>query len=152
MTKAVKQMTDEQLVNQLRTEFGYKAGPITVTTRSVYEKKLVNFLKSPPSPSRLTPIKKQAVASTSFVPNGEEGELCDFCLFCNMISNSLFISLKQEGLRTLLLEPKEGKASLFPLLQRPEADHSLLRLKNLLRPQTTLRKMSSYNRRNPREE
>lgn len=68
--KAVKQLTNEQLFRKLRDEWGYKCGPITVSTRVVYEKKLLNFLnsnKTPKSDSRngLTPPKKRELASFS---------------------------------------------------------------------------------------
>lgn len=61
ITQYVKSMTDDQLSNSLRTEFGYKAGPITVSTRSVYEKKLINFKTS----KGLTPTKTPAKSTSN---------------------------------------------------------------------------------------
>ena len=53
----VSALSDDELGHELRDRFGYKAGPITATTRSVYEKKLSNLRKNPPA-AKITPSKR----------------------------------------------------------------------------------------------
>lgn len=76
----VKQLSDEQLFTKLRDEWGYKCGPITVSTRVVYEKKLLTFLNSPKNAASLTPAKSNSLRSPSSAskatstPNGNPNE------------------------------------------------------------------------------
>lgn len=53
----VTALSDEELVAEMWNKFGYRGGPITTTTRSVYEKKLLNLRKGQ-SASKLTPSKR----------------------------------------------------------------------------------------------
>lgn len=63
----ISALSDDELGQELRDRFGYKAGPITSTTRSVYEKKLSNLRKNPPAAKIATPSKRSS-------PNGDQSE------------------------------------------------------------------------------
>lgn len=74
VTSTVKRLSDAELLHRLRDEFGYKAaGPITATTRSVYEKKLIGFINDPSTSKLLkhTPSKRQSLDTSS--QNGGSG-------------------------------------------------------------------------------
>lgn len=55
----IKSLSNDELVQHLMNEYGYKCGPITVSTRSVYEKKLQSFKNHTTISGKTIPVSQQ---------------------------------------------------------------------------------------------
>ena len=63
-----RNLSDEELRQELQ-DHGYACGPVTVTTRSVYEKKLVAYLKGDLLPAQNGGSKHDEPVSTGMLDN-----------------------------------------------------------------------------------
>lgn len=55
----IKSLPNDELVQRLMNDYGYKCGPITVSTRSVYEKKLQSFINNTTISGKAIPTATQ---------------------------------------------------------------------------------------------
>lgn len=67
----IKSLSNDELVQHLMNEYGYKCGPITVSTRSVYEKKLQSFKNHTTISGKTIPVS-QSRTNGSSTHNHEE--------------------------------------------------------------------------------
>lgn len=68
----IKSLSNDELVQHLMNEYGYKCGPITVSTRSVYEKKLQSFKNHTTISGKTIPVSQQTRTNGSSSHNHEE--------------------------------------------------------------------------------
>ena len=114
VVRSVRDMTDQELISRLSTH-GFKAGPITVTTRSVYEKKLVNFIRH----ETLTPTSSNTNGDRSMEGMSPRQSTCNFN---DTIPTTESLTPVRRGRKSLPL-PSPTKSGSQMLTPTKDSDH-----------------------------
>lgn len=128
----VKSLSNDELVHHLMNDYGYKCGPITVSTRSVYEKKLQSFKNNTTISGKAIPASQTKTNGTSDHHEEDEaesqdaGKYFDTRFLCSCHKHSHFF--QSRNCIFLQIGPvlaKVEKASLYLPLQR-DRNHQVI--------------------------